>query len=79
MRTPLLAAIVAAVAFTAPARAQIGNLRVVRVTPTSDAGPMEQISVAFDRPVAGSLDRSVDPAAIFHIEPAVAASSGAIR
>src|SRR5689334_18353524 len=71
MRTSLLAAAIAAVAFTSPARAQVGTLRVVRVTPTGDAGPMPQISVAFDRPVAGSLDRSVDPATIFRIEPAV--------
>ena len=71
MRTPLLAAVVAAVALIQPARAQTSTLRVVRVTPTGDAGPMPQISVAFDRPVAGSLDRSVDPATIFRIEPAV--------
>src|SRR5689334_11520696 len=71
MRTSLLAAAIAAVAFTSPAEAQMGTLRVVRVTPTADAGPMQQISVAFDRPVAGSLDRSVDPATIFRVEPAV--------
>ena len=71
MRTSLLAAAIATVALTTPARAQMGTLRVVRVTPTGDAGPMQQISVAFDRPVAGSLDRSVDPATIFRIEPAV--------
>src|SRR3982751_4222332 len=71
MRTPLLVAAIAAVALTPPARAQMGTLRVVRATPTATAGPMQQISVAFDRPVAGSLDRSVDPATIFHIEPAV--------
>jgi hypothetical protein len=71
MRTLLFAATIAAVAFTSPARAQTGTLRVVRATPTADAGPMQQISVAFDRPVAGSLDRSVDPATIFRIEPAV--------
>src|SRR3954465_10525137 len=70
MRIPLLAAAIAAVVLTPPARAQIGTLRVVRATPTADAGPMQQISVAFDRPVAGSLDRSVDPATIFPIEPA---------
>ncbi|HKN68631.1 MAG TPA: Ig-like domain-containing protein, partial [Gemmatimonadaceae bacterium] len=73
MRTSLLAVAgtIAAVAFTSSARAQTGTLRVVRVTPTGDAGPTQQISVAFDRPVAGSLDRSVDPASIFHVEPAV--------
>lgn len=53
--------------------AQTGALRVVRTTPApnADAGPLQQISVTFDRPVAGSLDRTVDPATIFHIEPAV--------
>src|SRR3954465_3757872 len=71
MRIPLLAAAIAAVALTPPARAQIGTLRAVRALPPADAGPMQQISVAFDRPVAGSLDRSVDPSTIFHIEPAV--------
>ncbi|MEP6731262.1 MAG: Ig-like domain-containing protein, partial [bacterium] len=46
-------------------------LHVVRVTPTDDAGPLAKISVSFDRPVAGSLDRSIDPATILHITPAV--------
>src|SRR6476660_8343024 len=46
-------------------------LRVIRSTPTGDAIPTAEISVTFDRPVAGSLDRSVDPATIFRIEPAV--------
>jgi len=77
MRSPLnvVTALVAAV-FVLPVHTLYGQaspLRVVRTTPTAgtDAGPMQQISVSFDRPVAGSLDRSVDPAAIFHIEPAV--------
>lgn len=53
--------------------AQTGTVRVVRSTPAPnvDAGPLQQISITFDRPVAGSLDRSIDPATIFHIEPAV--------
>src|SRR5688572_4125669 len=46
-------------------------LRVTRTTPAGDAVPTAEISVTFDRPVAGSLDRSVDPASIFRIEPAV--------
>ena len=73
MRASLLGAALAALALPHPtvARAQTGTLRVVRVSPTADATPLQQISVAFDRPVAGSLDRAVDPATIFHIEPAV--------
>src|SRR5690242_13162038 len=51
--------------------AQSGPLRIVRVTPTADAGPLQQISVTFDRPVAGSLDRSIDPTTILRVEPAV--------
>ena len=46
-------------------------LRVIRSTPTGDAIPTAEITVTFDRPVAGSLDRSVDAATIFRIEPAV--------
>jgi uncharacterized protein YfaS (alpha-2-macroglobulin family) len=47
-------------------------LQVLRVTPQDDAAPTSVVTVTFDRPVAGSLDRSVDPARIFRIEPAVA-------
>ncbi len=46
-------------------------LRVLRVTPAADPGPASVITVSFDRPVAGSLDRTVDPAAIFSISPGV--------
>jgi hypothetical protein len=46
-------------------------LRVTRTTPTGDATPTAEITVTFDRPVAGSLDRTVDPASILRIEPAV--------
>jgi uncharacterized protein YfaS (alpha-2-macroglobulin family) len=49
-----------------------GALRVIRVTPSSDANPLAQITVTFDRPVAGSLDRAVDPAPLLRVEPAVA-------
>ena len=48
-----------------------GELQVLRVTPAADAAPTASVTVTFDRPVAGSLDRSVDPAGIFRIEPAV--------
>lgn len=46
-------------------------LRVIRSTPASVANPLAEIAVTFDRPVAGSLDRSVDPATVLRIEPAV--------
>src|ERR1043166_1771649 len=47
-------------------------LRVLRVTPEERAPATTTISVTFDRPVAGALDASVDPARIFTISPAVA-------
>jgi uncharacterized protein YfaS (alpha-2-macroglobulin family) len=48
-------------------------LRVIRVTPSAAANPLSQITVTFDRPVAGSLDRTVDPTTILRVEPAIAA------
>lgn len=50
---------------------QAGPLRVLRVTPTSPAEPHDVVTVTFDRPVAGGLDATVDPAAIFSISPTV--------
>ncbi|HEV8381174.1 MAG TPA: Ig-like domain-containing protein [Gemmatimonadales bacterium] len=47
-------------------------LRVLRVTPTDRAAATAVVTVTFDRPVAGSLDASVDPKRIFTITPAVA-------
>ena len=46
-------------------------LHVLRVAPTSDAERNATIAVTFDRPVAGSLDRTVDPRRIVRVEPAV--------
>ena len=46
-------------------------LRVLRAAPSGDAGPGDAIMVSFDRPVAGSLDRTVDPAAVLSIRPAI--------
>jgi uncharacterized protein YfaS (alpha-2-macroglobulin family) len=46
-------------------------LKVLRTTPTGDAPPTAAVTVTFDRPVAGSLDRSVDPATVFTIAPSV--------
>ena len=37
------------------------ELRVLRVVPSEDAAPTAVVTVTFDRPVAGSLDRTVDP------------------
>ena len=44
---------------------------VLSSSPSGEAPLTAPIQVIFDRPVAGSLDRSVDPAAIFRIAPAV--------
>src|SRR4051812_2321423 len=66
----LLAALAAAPTGLAGAQADL-PLRVVRTTPAGDAGPLTEISVTFDRPVAGSLDQTVDPARILSIAPAV--------
>src|SRR5712671_7404583 len=61
-----------AIAAASPAGAQSGaTLRIVRVSPSDDASPGSTISVSFDRPVAGSLDRSVDPTTIMSVQPAV--------
>ncbi|HEU4648034.1 MAG TPA: Ig-like domain-containing protein [Gemmatimonadales bacterium] len=46
-------------------------LLVLRTTPSGDAAPTTYIAVTFDRPVAGSLDRSVDPASVLSINPAI--------
>ncbi len=46
-------------------------LRVLRVTPLQDGPPTAVITVTFDRPVAGSLDRTVDPRAILSVTPAI--------
>ncbi|MBA3317904.1 MAG: hypothetical protein H0T50_07400, partial [Gemmatimonadales bacterium] len=48
------------------------ELRVLRVIPTEAAAPTATVTITFDRPVAGSLDRTVDPRGLFRIDPAVA-------
>ncbi|MBA2627731.1 MAG: Ig-like domain-containing protein, partial [Gemmatimonadales bacterium] len=50
------------------------TLRVLRADPTGAAAPTASITVTFDRPVAGSLDRSVDPATVLTIAPAIEGS-----
>ncbi len=47
-------------------------LRVLRSGPSQDAAPTAAITVTFDRPVAGSLDHTVDPRQILAIQPQVA-------
>ena len=42
-----------------------GRLQVLRVTPANDAAPTASVTITFDRPVAGSLDRTVDPGRLF--------------
>ena len=67
-----LALAVLATCVAADAHAQSPSpLRVIRSTPTGSSVPTAEITVTFDRPVAGSLDRSVDAASTFRIEPAV--------
>src|SRR5688572_22814332 len=54
-----------------PAAAPVrGPLLIVRALPEGTASPNAQILVTFDRPVAGSLDRTVDPKSVLRIEPA---------
>ncbi|HJU88449.1 MAG TPA: Ig-like domain-containing protein, partial [Gemmatimonadaceae bacterium] len=45
-------------------------VRVLRVSPTGEASPLAPVTVTFDRPVAGSLDYSIDAKSVFRIEPA---------
>ncbi|MDQ2670266.1 MAG: MG2 domain-containing protein, partial [Gemmatimonadota bacterium] len=44
---------------------------VLRATPQGVASPTSVVTVTFDRPVAGGLDRTVDPAGLLRIEPAL--------
>jgi len=44
-------------------------LRVLRTTPDATASPAATITVVFDRPVAGSLDYTIDPRTIVHVTP----------
>ena len=45
-------------------------LHVLRALPTGAASPNAQIRVTFDRPVAGSLDYTVDPKTVLRLSPA---------
>ena len=66
--TPRLALLVFAAAIAADTPLPI---KVIRVAPTGDADPATIVTVTFDRPVAGSLDRTVDPRSVLRFEPAV--------
>jgi uncharacterized protein YfaS (alpha-2-macroglobulin family) len=46
-------------------------LRVLRASPADAADPSARILVTFDRPVAGSLERTVDPEKVLHVTPAI--------
>ncbi len=64
--------VLAAVTLFVAAAESPSGLTVLSVSPTGEAPLTAPIQVIFDRPVAGSLDRSVDPATVLRIEPAVA-------
>src|SRR6185503_16293795 len=66
MFTPRVTALLFAVAIAADVAPP---LRVIRVVPGGDADAGALISVTFDRPVAGSLDRSVHPRAVLTLDP----------
>lgn len=65
----LLLAALLVLSATAPSGRE--PLKILRTAPAGDAAPTSVVTVTFDRPVAGSLDRSVDPKTIFTIDPAV--------
>ncbi len=48
------------------------SVRVLRYTPADSGTPGSLITVTFDRPVAGMLGRTTDPAKVFRLEPAAA-------
>ena len=49
-----------------------GTLKVLRVSPLNTGESTEDITVTFDRPVAGGLDSTVNPRTFFRITPRVA-------
>src|SRR5256885_8197778 len=65
---PLHAAVLLLSAYTTSGQEP---LKILRTAPTDEAAPTSVVTVTFDRPVAGSLERTVDPKAIFTITPAV--------
>src|SRR4051794_1154403 len=69
-----LVAVVACAATTAGAQRPV--LHVLNHMPSDSAGSGSIVLVAFDHPIAGALDRTIDPSKIFHISPAVAGTLG---
>ena len=67
----LLKAALAVAGASAYLAAPPAPLRVLRATPADTAGRAASIEITFDRPVAGSLDRSVDPRTVVSVVPAV--------
>ena len=67
MLSPRILALVGAAALAAE---QPRPLQVLSASPTGEAPLTAPIVVIFDRPVAGSLDRSIDPAGLLTIVPA---------
>ncbi|HZH40666.1 MAG TPA: Ig-like domain-containing protein, partial [Gemmatimonadales bacterium] len=68
MRFLAAAAAVSLAGFATVPSPQLG---VLRSSPADGADPTAIVSVAFDRPVAGQLDGTVDPKSIFSISPVV--------
>jgi uncharacterized protein YfaS (alpha-2-macroglobulin family) len=66
---PLRSALAASLATVATDSA--APLRVLRTAPADGAPPTSAIAVTFDRPVAGSLDRTIDAAGLLRVTPAV--------
>ncbi|HEY9480008.1 MAG TPA: Ig-like domain-containing protein, partial [Gemmatimonadaceae bacterium] len=64
---PALLAVGAAAYLLAPS----SPLHVLRASPGGEADRGAAILVTFDRPVAGSLDRTVDPKQVVHVTPAI--------
>lgn len=48
-----------------------GQLSVIRAFPTKDVEPRSEVTITFDRPVAGGLDATIDARTIFSITPSV--------
>ena len=67
----LSARVVTALAVALVAAEPPTALQVLSTSPSAEATLTATIQVIFDRPVAGSLDRTVDPATILSIEPRV--------
>src|SRR5262245_56840118 len=64
--------VVALLVASALAAAPPSALRVIRATPLSEASPAAVITVTFDRPVIGSLDRNIDPTTVLEVVPSIA-------